>query len=204
MDGITATDHPEKDAAYYDGVYLKGYDAAGRYAILYSRAYDLLMGIPNPAVLEIGCGTGVFGSMIMGANIERGENVVKYRGFDYSKEGVEIAKRSSMHPEAFHYANAYSPLSYEPPDYNVAVALETFEHLDDLCILSHLPKGVNVIASVPNYDDVAHLRTYHSPQAIEDYYAPILTVKAVLRLGTGVYMADWVEQSIFLFVGETR
>ena len=61
------------------------------------------------------------------------------------------------------------------------LALEVFEHIDDLSAIGHFPEGTHVLFSVPDFVETAHLRAYQDPQRdIVDYYAGGLAVGQVL------------------------
>jgi 2-polyprenyl-3-methyl-5-hydroxy-6-metoxy-1,4-benzoquinol methylase len=143
--------------------------------------------------LEIGCGLGDLGQLV----IERG---YPYRGFDFSPEAIQQCRR--RFPEGgFRVGDAYEAASYHPQDYNVVIALEVLEHVDDFRVMENIPPGVRIIASVPNYNDVAHLRLYQDPQRdIAERFCPymqFLTVKA----GHSSPASDGSPRTIFLFHG---
>lgn len=152
---MQATDHQEKKADYYDQIYGAGYDTTVYYPI-YNEVMQLLAAIGTPRVLELGCGIGDLGHLIT----ERG---YPYRGFDFSEEAIKQCKKRCPDGD-FRVGNVYEPDDYKPYDYNVVVSLEVLEHVDDLKVISLIPAGVRLIASVPNYDDAAHLRLYLDPQ----------------------------------------
>jgi SAM-dependent methyltransferase len=186
------TGHAEKAADYYSDIYKRGYDTSG-YHPLYQAVVQMISRFPNPRVLELGCGIGDLGRMI----IEAGYS---YRGFDFSPEAIGQCRRAC--PQGcFRVGNVYNPDDYLPYDYNLAVALEVLEHVDDLRVLARIPAGARVIASVPDYDDVAHLRLYRDIQKdIIDYFAPCVHVVEVVT-AVGRNAASGVEQKIHLFHG---
>lgn len=169
------TTHDEKNHQYYDAIYARGYNTQGYYR-LYEEVLKLIQRLEfMPSVLEVGCGVGDLGKMI----IDRG---YPYAGFDFSPVAVECSKKLS--PDGnFRVGDAYASECYLPHNYNIVVALEVLEHLDDIRVIENIPAGVHLIASVPDYDDSAHLRLYQDPQRdIVERFSPCLQVAEVLSL----------------------
>jgi len=172
---MITTTHDEQGHEYYDSVYARGY-ATHNYHPLYQQVLKMIeQGSTPKRVLEIGCGVGDLGKMI----VERGH---QYRGFDFSPVAVECSRK--LCPTAdFRVGDAYDPSSYQPHDYDAAVALEVLEHLDDFKVIDNIPPSVRLIASVPDYDDVAHLRLYKDPKRdIIERFKPLLHVTDIVSL----------------------
>ena len=189
---MITTPHDEKGHQYYDSIYARGYATHGYYP-LYDQIIKIIEkdGLPH-RVLEIGCGVGDLGKLIL----ERGH---QYRGFDFSPVAVECCQ--ALCPQAdFRVGDAYNPASYLPHDYDTAVALEVLEHLDDLRMIENIPLGVRLIASVPDYDDVAHLRLYRdSKRDILERFRPLLHVTEILSLVGKGHSGE--SKTVYLFQG---
>ncbi|UCD95121.1 MAG: SEC-C domain-containing protein [Candidatus Zixiibacteriota bacterium] len=171
------TAHQEKDDKYYDAIYKRGYNTAPYYP-LYEEVLGATEKLGSRGILEIGCGVGDLGKLI----IDRG---IGYRGFDFSKEAIRCSKRICPDGD-FRVADAYDRASYRPYDYDTVVALEVLEHVDDLRIIRNIPAGVRLIASVPNYDDKAHLRLYRDYQRdIIKRFRRLLDVTEVKSISRG-------------------
>ncbi|MFC1475703.1 methyltransferase domain-containing protein [Candidatus Zixiibacteriota bacterium] len=149
------TGNPEKPADYYDDIYRRGYDTHG-YDPIYRTVIDIIGKLNAPRVLEVGCGTGGLAQKI----IERG---IPYRGFDFSTAGIACCRKLCPAGD-FRVADAYDPTSYQPADYNVVVAIEVLEHVDDLQVIGLLPPHVRLLASLPDFPNEAHLRYYVDAQ----------------------------------------
>ena len=161
----------EKTAEYYDRIYADGYSAAS-YRPVYEAVLDFLQRMRAASVLEVGCGTGELAAQVVAAGIP-------YRGFDISPVAVEQVRARGI--ETVRVGSAYAPDNYRPRDYNVIVALEVFEHIDDRRAIGHFPPGVHVLFSVPDFVETAHLRAYQDPQRdIVQYYSGLLAVGQVL------------------------
>jgi SAM-dependent methyltransferase len=187
------TTHQEKKARYYDAIYERGYNTAPYYP-LYNEVLKMTDKLASRAILEIGCGVGDLGKVI----IDRG---LRYRGFDFSEEAIRCSKR--LCPDGdFRVADAYDPAVYQPHDYDTAIALEVLEHLDDIKVIRNIPSGVRIIASVPNYDDRAHLRLYQNyEEDIVKRFGALLKVTEVRSITRGTKAKPKV---IYLFQGVRR
>ena len=170
----------EKGREYYDKIFKDGYDTS-RYEDVYKVILRILEEIDDPRVLEIGCGVGTLGKMI----IDKG---YKYRGFDFSKEAIKQCKKLGARGH-FYLGNAYDKKEYKG-NYNVVIATEVLEHVDDLKVLSLIKSGVMFIGSVPNFGDEAHLRVYKNKQEdIVDRFSKYLSVeKTLFSEQTGIYI----------------
>jgi 2-polyprenyl-3-methyl-5-hydroxy-6-metoxy-1,4-benzoquinol methylase len=186
------TGHEEKTAEYYSDIYRRGYDTGG-YRPLYRLVMQLLQRFPSPRILELGCGIGDLGRMI----IEEG---YPYRGFDFSREAVDQCLRSCPKGN-FRVGDVYNPEDYRPLEYNVLVALEVLEHVDDLKVLENIPPGVRLIASVPDYYDVSHLRLYKDPKSdIVERFRHCLHIVEIAT-ATADNSQSGEKQSIHIFSG---
>jgi SAM-dependent methyltransferase len=192
---MPTTDHAEKNSSYYDGIYAAGYNTSGYYP-LFELVLDSIKTIPSPNVLEVGCGIGDLGRMIVEAGIE-------YRGFDFSREGVKCSLRHCPKGN-FWVGDAYDADNYLPHNYNVVVALEVLEHLEDLKVLANLPPGVHLFASVPDYNDPAHLRIYQDPQRdIVERFRPFLRIMKIVPV-TFTHQVTGRKMTIYIFHAITK
>ena len=165
------TPFQERGADYYDRIYADGY-STDAYQPVYDAVLDFLGRMNAPRVLEVGCGTCDLALQI----VERG---IPYRGFDLSPVAVERGVSRGL--TSVQVASAYDAESFRPHDYNLILALEVFEHIDDRRALSHFPDQTHVLFSVPDFVETSHLRAYQDPKRdIVDYYAGLLTVGQVL------------------------
>ncbi len=149
------TGNPEQPATYYDEIYRRGYDTGG-YDPIYREVIRIIGKLNTPRVLEVGCGTGGLAKLI----IEQG---IPYRGFDFSLAAIDCCRKLCPGGD-FRVADAYDPTSYQPVDYNVVVAIEVLEHVDDLKVIGFLPPHVRLLASLPDFPNEAHLRYYVDTQ----------------------------------------
>jgi len=166
------TPFAERDALYYDQLYEAGHSSAELYAPVYDAALEVLCQLPDPRVLEVGCGTGDFAARISSENIP-------YRGFDLSPVAIERSRKRGNAEVSV--GTAYDKKMYAPEDYNIIVALEVFEHIDDLRAIANFPRDLHVLFSVPDFVETSHLRAYQDPQSdIVEYYAGQMAVREIL------------------------
>jgi len=135
-------------AEFYDERIDSRPDLAERYWPLYKAAAAL---VPRGArVVELGCGTGEFAAYVMG-------RVSSYLGLDFSSQAIEGA-RKRLPGIRFRVADLRKDWI---PDRDTYVTLEVLEHLDDdLALLDRLPRGAEVILSVPSFDSASHVRFF--------------------------------------------
>jgi len=84
------------------------------------------------SVLEVGCGTRGFASLLMDGS------PLDYHGFDFSDVAVRKASLRTGRKEAFSVADAASPASYEHQHDDAIVCTEVLEHIpQDIQTISH-------------------------------------------------------------------
>ena len=168
-----------KESSYYDSIYSSDekystHYEQSKYFPLYKRILWELMKIDNPIILEIGCGTGQFASLLY----DRGFG--SYRGFDFSQKAITKAQKAS--PQKFFVGNAYNISNYTG-EYNTIISLETLEHLaDDLSVLKMFRKGSNVIISVPTFDDPSHVRFFTNMDDIIVRYSDYMDIHNIVPI----------------------
>lgn len=155
----------ERDSDYYDKIYLESEEyrkpfGESKYFHLWAQVLQL---IPNDAsILDIGCGTGQFAHMVDSCEIP----VKHYRGFDISGAAIEIA-RSLKLPKNFYKISAYE-IDIENEDF--IICLETLEHINDFKFIERIPMGVEIVFTVPDFADPAHVRYFKNITEIVHRY----------------------------------
>ena len=176
---VTRTKHKEELASYYNHVYAEATKNGGyntrRYELIYAHVMHWLSEEIRPRVLECGCGTGALAEQIIRAGY-------CYAGFDFSQEALNACHRTVQ--QRVGLVNAYDKATWDTLMADTVIAIEVFEHLDDLRVLAMIPKGTRVIFSVPDFDSYSHLRTYPDLVSIEEYYKDILSMKKHIRIRT--------------------
>ena len=168
---MQVTGRNEKDSSYYDAIYEAGYDAS-HYEPVYRHILSIIGRVESPRVLEIGCGIGALAEMIAATG-------TPYRGFDFSETAVRRCRQRLPHVK-FSVGDAYEQDSFRPVGYNVVVATEVLEHVDDRRVIENIPVGALLIATVPDFDDDSHLRLYRDVRVdIVERFAAQLKVHQV-------------------------
>ena len=161
---LACTELGEKNAFYYDSIYKDVYKV-DHLRLVYAAVLELLQALKPPVqVLEIGCGIGVFGSMVVDAGF-------KYRGFDFSVEAIR--RCPDVIRTKVSRRNAYQRATFRV-GHTVIVAIEVMEHLRDLEVVDMIPSDKICIFTLPNYSDGAHLRTYKDPKFIRRHYKNLI------------------------------
>ena len=123
-------------------------------------------------ILDVGCGSGQFAKLC----IERGH---QYVGIDFSKEALKIAKRNALEA-TFHLVDVSEDQSIiKRGGYDVVTFIEFLEHVEnDLEILRAIPKGKNIVLSVPNRGGGAHVRGFETlSKAVNRYGSSFRIIK---------------------------
>jgi len=174
-------------AEYYNNIYSvnKGYKVNYKKSEYYPLWKEVIrqlkeLKIPIPLILELGCGTGQF------ANFLYDEMFREYIGLDFSQVAVDIANKmrhkKKMYTMYFLKGDVLLQETY-PDSYNMILALELFEHTDDLRILTLLKKGTRIIFTVPTFNDPAHIRTFLNAQFAIERYSNFIKFNSVVQFG---------------------
>lgn len=158
----------EQNKEYYDNLFRKfkhysldvnGYDSP------WNKVYKLVKKFLNKdeRILELGCGTGQFAEVL----ISEGFNYIY--GMDFSQQGISMAKERCK-KDFFECVDLYD-FDFTKIDFDVAIAVEVFEHIgDDMMIIDKLSKGTRIIFSVPQYDAGGHVRFFPHRKDVVDRF----------------------------------
>lgn len=119
----------------------------------------------NERIADFGCGPGQFAEYC----IQNGNKYVL--GIDFSDVAISIAKnRNPTHSDYFITQDLCS-LHIDHDTYDVAVILETLEHIkDDFVFLEQIPLGKHIIISLPSFDYTSHHRFFpNKEECIQRY-----------------------------------
>jgi|GEM_PF-5604478 len=163
----------EQTADYYSKIYMKPYPKEN-YDPIFNKVMDCIskLDVKNCRVLDIGCGIGELARRLR----EKGFRAEQYFGFDFSEKGIQVARQNNMEwSHRFYVHNCYN-LDKIRFDYDLAVAIEVLEHIQDLKVLPKLKTGAFFIGSVPNFwaSGNAHLRVYPNKNFIRKRFNPYL------------------------------
>jgi SAM-dependent methyltransferase len=187
---------PEAPAATYEKLYAEGDETynnpeASPYYPLFLAAVDALDACGARNVLEVGCGSGTLGQMVISKSID-------YRGFDYAHTGVEKALRKN--PKAkFAWGDATTDAPYAGP-YDTILCCEVLEHIgQDLEVIGRWRSGSNVVCSVPNFDYHTHVRFFRSEDEVSERYGHLIAIESIRRLSkpqwSGVTWREYLRRA---------
>ena len=82
------------------------------------------------------------------------------------------------------YQDLYELTELVEADYYISI--EVMEHLiDDKKVIGFIPKGKNVIITVPNYLGGSHVRKFDNEQQVIDRYSDLIDITDVVRINYG-------------------
>lgn len=155
----------ERKAEYYDKVYLHHPE----YGVPYQESpyFDLWQRVmaltPEVEIVELGCGTGQFARMLF-------DNQKPYKiGYDISVVAVRMAIETNP---TFNFK--VLDLCKGPIDGDFFIALEIFEHTKDYRIIENIGLGKEIIFTVPDFNDPAHVRYFHSVNEVVERYKNVI------------------------------
>jgi glycosyltransferase involved in cell wall biosynthesis len=128
--------------------------------------------VGDHSVIDVGCGVG-----------ELSKYIKNYKGFDFSEVGIKVAKEKGADVWV---GDAYDKENYKPTDYYVIT--EVLEHLNDLKVLDNIPKGSNIIFSVPSFADPSHIRVF-TEKIVQSRYS-FLNIKNIIRFN---WQDKWIK-----------
>jgi cyclopropane fatty-acyl-phospholipid synthase-like methyltransferase len=132
--------------------------------------------IPQPKILEIGCGKGEM------AHYLYDEGFRDYRGFDFSEKALEIARKRVPQEFVCSTVEDQSPYIW---DYNLVLCMEVLEHIkDDFAVLDNLKDEVFVILTIPKFDDPAHIRFFRKAKQIRKRYEKYIDIEKIIPINT--------------------
>lgn len=145
------------------------------YYSLWIKVLGELGTIPDPVILEVGCGSGQFANMLYDNGYQ------DYNGFDFSESAVNIAKEVTK--QNFHVLDALNPNTYKF-DFNVVILLEVMEHTEDIKILSFIPIGKSIIFTVPDFDFESHLRYFKDIEEVTERYKDYIDIFHIEKISS--------------------
>jgi len=159
-----------REPEYYDNIYKESDEYKKNYresVYIYQwlRVLDL---IPLAVdMTELGCGTGQFAELV--ADTRGG---IQYSGYDFSQEAINQCNMKGLVDYQFEVADLTK--TKFGTDHNFFVALEIFEHTDDYQIIKNLGLGKEIIFTVPDFNDPAHVRYFHSINEVVERYKNVI------------------------------
>jgi len=140
---------------------------------------------PEETVCDIGCGPGQFMELMLDHNVKT------YTGIDISPVAIGkacslLSKRTDAYKASLVCTNILN--GFLMPDADKYVLVEILEHLNqDKALLAKIPKGKEVILSVPSYLGGSHVRKFDNVDQVRERYGAIVEPDEITEIqrGTG-------------------
>ena len=159
------------DADWYDDAYCKAEDRYSKHytSSIYWGSWNVIMDRIRRAgrtrVLEVGCGPAQLAAAMHDAAL-----LEDYRGLDFSSKAIELAQANCPALD-FVLGDARKSDIFETFDYDCVITTEFLEHVEqDLEVLGRIRPGVQVLATVPNFDSESHLRFFDDAGEVRTRY----------------------------------
>jgi len=151
------------------GIYKRHYSKA-LYCKVWSFVADCLK--KEDKILDLGCGPGQFANMLFDRGFKN------YVGIDFSTVAIEMAQKRV--PFFTFITDDLNNVNFRKYAGFKFVSTECFEHVEnDLQLLEKLPKGSDILFSVPNYMAKYHVRKFPNQKFIKKYYRSVLNVNKI-------------------------
>lgn len=191
---ITA-DAESRDAQFYDAKYARSKEYAkpyheSVYYHLWCVVADRLNMQGARSVLDLGCGSGQFAACLSD------HGIAQYRGIDFSQTAIQRARQRVPRyqfdlVDLRHMAHS----AYRGVD--AITCLEVLEHLDDdTGLLSRLPAGKRLLATVPNFLCPGHVRCFETAAEVRERYGPYLRRMSVTAWRNPVGPTMWLIDGV--------
>jgi 2-polyprenyl-3-methyl-5-hydroxy-6-metoxy-1,4-benzoquinol methylase len=137
-----------------------------------SRYFEMWKGVANILltekplkILELGCGPGQL------ANLLHDLGIANYTGVDFSFKAIQSARLLCQDYVFIESDIIDCNLLFEL-DYDCVITTEFLEHVEkDLEVIEKVKSNTIIIASVPNFTSVAHVRFFTSKDLVLERYS---------------------------------
>lgn len=164
----------EASVVYYDAVFAHSHKYAQsgencEYISIWQRIVNILYDNGSTSILDLGCGPGQFAEFIAAHMPE-----VRYTGLDFSSVAISQASRRCPN-YLFKKMKLPTTNFLGLPSFDSVVCTEVLEHVEnDREILSVIPIGTLIVASVPNFDSFGHVRLFRNKEEVMERYGPLI------------------------------
>ena len=164
----------EASVVYYDAVFAHSHKYAQsgencEYISIWQRIVNILYDNGSNSILDLGCGPGQFAEFIAAHMPE-----VRYTGLDFSSVAISQASRRCPN-YLFKKMKLPTTNFLGLPAFDSVVCTEVLEHVEnDREILSVIPIGTLIVASVPNFDSFGHVRLFRNKEEVMERYGPLI------------------------------
>lgn len=161
----------EAGSAYYDerftsDAHWSKHYTKSSYYFIWTVCIDRLRRARPAGILEIGCGPGQLAAAFHDAGV-----APRYTGVDFSEAAIGLARKACPPHFVFRLENAVESDVYTSAEYDTVVSTEFLEHVnEDLKVLSKIRPGARILATVPNFPYVSHVRHFTTVESVEERY----------------------------------
>jgi SAM-dependent methyltransferase len=157
------------DQTFHENPEWRAHYTTSMYYPVWTLIVDRVRRAGARSALEIGCGSGQLAAALHAAGV-----IERYCGLDFSRARLEQARRT-VPAYRFELANAFTTDLYETATYDLVITTEFLEHVEkDLEVMGRIRPGSRVLATVPNFPYVSHVRHFASAAAVAERYGRFL------------------------------
>lgn len=160
----------EQPAKFYDDIYASSdvYALPANQIDIYNetwkKAHEFIKENKVHEIVDLGCGAGHFAELI------QPNQGISYLGIDFSQVAINMA-RNKTYKHGNEIAYQCSNLFHNVPPAQFYTCFEFLEHISfDLELMKNLPKGSEILFSVPNFDSAGHVRWFDYSTDVIDRY----------------------------------
>ncbi len=157
-----------------------------KYYLIWKEIVEIIKFHNKCHLLEIGCGPGQLSNLLFDNGFEN------YLGLDFSEKAISMAK-SRCPSYRYIVGDAFESDVITKYDYDCLITTEFLEHIHkDVEILESIKNDRFVIATVPNFESVAHVRCFDSVQSVvgryDSYFKSISVKEFALSQGKKIFL----------------
>lgn len=153
------------DRAFEDNKGWREHYTKSPYYMMWTVIIDRLRRCGSRKILEIGCGPGQLANAVYDSDI-----VDSYVGIDFSSTGIRLARLACPQFQ-FEHTDALTTNLIEELEYDTVLTTEFLEHIEqDIDIIRRVRPGVRLIATVPNFPYVSHVRHFENSEEVIGRY----------------------------------
>jgi len=171
----------EQLASYYDEVYARPHSdytisvEEAPWILLWETAASHAIKHGPCHIVDIGCGPGHFPKVLLKRHPTWIEEGGSYTGIDFSVKAIELAQKAApQFSFDIRDLNDSKPI----PDADMYVTMEFLEHIhEDLSVMKRLKPGSEIFLTVPNVNDIAHVRHFPELQNAINRYGQFIDIQ---------------------------
>jgi len=158
------TDNTEKESQYYNAIFKKAkhYKCGFEKSEYYNLWFELIGFLPpdkTVSITDAGCGTGQLLQMLEHYNYHN------LMGFDFSdvalKEATKKTQFASIYYGDIHNTRVMS---------DIVICCEVLEHIEKDCEVLEKFEAKQIIITVPEFNDPAHVRYFENIEDVRERY----------------------------------